>query len=173
MQNDDGNRIPAYSGRIDLSGSVAKDYRTDFRDEWNGLQMCTDKDIGNLEKTPVSELFFSDINVQAVQQGIKNMVYKTSNGKYNLDDQDQKSLFVVMNATYLTYARHIDTDVLEQVRTLNRKCIEECVKIINNELSAYDHYIKDISSHMNPMPHFMDTSSKGTKTVNDPSRLFL
>jgi hypothetical protein len=121
--------------------------------------------IGVHQQTPLNELFFSRQNLEALQIGIKNMVAKRSGGEFVIGKQSEVELQVIMRATYLSHAKHLENDVIEQVRELNSMVIDFCVPRIIEEIRMFKYYKKDISSLPMPLDRGQFSSSKGLRIL--------
>jgi len=120
---------------------------------------------GNLDANAVSKLFFGEMNVNAIQKGIKNMVLNKTCGKQRIGDQSYAELFQVMRAIYLKDSINSLYDVVGQVRNLNGQVLDFCVPRILTELEMHDTYINDISNLPVPLLYGESTSVAGTKTL--------
>ena len=121
--------------------------------------------IGVHQQTPLNELFFSRQNLEALQIGIRNMVAKRSNGEFVIGKQSEVELQVIMRAIYLNHAKHLEVDVLEQVRELNSRVIDFCVPRIIEEIRMFKYYKKDISKLPIPLDRGQFSSSKGLRIL--------
>ena len=136
--------------------------------------------------TPVSALFFSQKNIDALQQGICNQVYNKSNGKYNVGKQSETELKIIMRSIYFeslsSGSPYImqqiqrrsnlhdplqpnSNIVLNQVRELNIKVLDWSVRKILENIQQFDQYKKDVSMLPNPMDLPTSMSSSGRKTL--------
>lgn len=116
------------------------------------------------EKNALNDLFFDKVNIDALQQGIRYNVYRGTCNKHIIDKQDERQLLIVMRSIYLQHSNNLDFEILEQVRILNAKVLDYCVKKIINELKMYEKYLKDrdtISVFTNPI----STSKAGLKNI--------
>ena len=118
---------------------------------------------GNIGKNPVSELFFSDINIDALQIGMRNMVLNKSCGKYKIGRQSDKELTIIMRAIFLQNSVNSKYDVIGQVRNLNENVLNFAVPRLINELEMHDTYLQDIQRMPIPMAYGENTSVAGTK----------
>ena len=157
----------APNGRVnlDISGKQAPDYNSFVECRSTPTNYVSDATKGNMATTPVSELFFSDYNVDVLQKGIQNMVLNKSCGKYRIGTQSPNELLTVMRATYLQESVNLNTNVVHQVKKLNELVLMYCVPRILSELEMHNLYIKDISSLPVPMRYGENTSVAGTKTL--------
>lgn len=92
-------------------------------------------------ESELSKLFFSDQNFKRLQRMIKEEVFKRSNGEFKLDlDQEQRDLFIAMNAIYKDFGRFLPNQVVRQVKQLNKKVIDEVVPGMLTEIRQYHGY---------------------------------
>ena len=94
----------------------------------------TDSIKGNLSENSLNSLFFSELNLDAIQLGIKNLVAKKTNGKHILGRQSDTELRIIMRSIYLQYGRNLNEDIILQVKDLN-KCIIDDLRF-QNELNS-------------------------------------
>lgn len=137
----------------------------------------------SLEHTPVSSLFFSKTNIDALQTGISNKVWNSSGGRYNIGKQSEIELKIIMRSIYFDYLKNgfrnltlhsttnpintFDKDVIYTVKTLNAAVLNWCSKEIITNLEQFEYYKKTIESdgHLDPMDRSIYTSSAGKKTL--------
>ncbi len=120
---------------------------------------------GNMAASEVAELYFSKKNFQALQNGIRYMVYKKSNGRHIIGEQSNNELAVIMQTMYLRHGQDQIYNILEQVRSLNAKVLEYAVPEILKELDMYEKYLKDQSTLPVPLDRSPNVSSKGEKVL--------
>ena len=106
---------------------------------------------GTWENNVISQVFFSAENMQIIQNGIKAGVYKLSDNKYVLPNQNVDALRIIMRSTYLQYARHYPTNITKQVEDLNQIVLDYAVPYCYNESKAYIKYLQDQSSLVMPL----------------------
>ena len=103
--------------------------------------------MGHMHASPLSKLFFSYENLQALQLGMKNMVYvKSCANKYLIGKQSEDELLTVMRSIFLQNAKHLPYDVIGQVRELNGLVLTYVVPRILSELDMYQTYLKDVAN---------------------------
>ena len=71
---------------------------------------------GLWDQTTLSVAFFSQQNINIIQNGIRAGVYKLSNGQYTIGPQDCDALKIVMRSIYLQHSSNKPTDVTSQIR---------------------------------------------------------
>jgi len=126
------------------------------------------KDVGikgNFEKNCVNDLFFSQTNIDALQTGMKNLVATKTNGEHIIGNQSENELMIIMRGIYLEYGQNLLTNVVEQVRDLNRKVLDFSVPRILVDLEQYEQYVKDASQVHIPMERSTNVSNKGNKVL--------
>ena len=105
--------------------------------------------------TPVNEQFFSQANVDVLQERIRAEVRGMVNA--NIDRQSDVDLKLVMRSYYLQYAG-------ETVEQLNDRVVSFCANRIAVEVEAYRYYRKDILDFPAPIARPLDTHVYGTRT---------
>lgn len=105
--------------------------------------------------TPVNEEFFSQANVDRLQDQIRANVRGMVNA--NIDRQNDVDLKLVMRSYYLQYAG-------ESVEQLNERVVAFCANRISVEVEAYRYYRKDILDFPAPIQRPIDTQVYGTRT---------
>ena len=120
---------------------------------------------GNHEITPLSKLFFSKMNIDFLQIGIRNKILNATNGKHNIGRQSDDELLAIMMGIYNEHARHLPFDIVEQVKELNITVLHYSVRIIMSELKMNEKYLHDIQNYPVPLPAAINTSVKGSKVI--------
>lgn len=120
-----------------------------------------------VSRTAVSELFFSENNISALQHGIRYGVYKKSEGKLVVGEQSRDELLTVMRSIYLVEGRNLPHDVLPQVRQLNADVLEFCVPRVEREAYQYLKYRVDSTTQPRPLPYGEFTSRSGMRSSKE------
>lgn len=159
------------NGRVDtLYGDNYNIYNL-FQEEKRPSMNFNEEAIkGTHVANPLSIMFFSRQNIDALQEAIRYQVYVKSCKNHIIDRQSDTDLKVIMRATYLEHAEHMlptasSQQVMEEVRRLNTIVIQFCVPRILQEINIYMKYKKDISSLPVPLDRGEFVSAKGTKTL--------
>ena len=88
---------PSAGGHAEVPGFS---YRTSAE-----RSFATDALRGNWEVTDLAKQFFSDTNLQTINNGIRRIVYeKSGSKKYVIDDQSADELTIIMRTMYLLSA---------------------------------------------------------------------
>ena len=114
----------------------------------------------------LSRTFFSNDNVERIQREIVNNVYKQS--QKVISRQSYQELQIIMKSIYLQYSRNLPNNIEEQVFTLNKYVIDECVSIIVPNVIQYNKYITEITGPIPINPRSMNVSNKGDKSLPGP-----
>ena len=127
-------------------------------------------------ETPLTFLFFSDKNIQNIQNLVKLNVHKQIN--YIIDDQSVNELMTIMRSIFIEYSAHpplfdekmpekerkiLLTKYTNEVDRLNKIVVNEIVPKIVSQIQQYLDYLRDASQQ----PYYMDKpkneSVKGQK----------
>jgi hypothetical protein len=142
------------NGRIDLvtppSPEIAfqmqeriavKNNATEYRNALSGIW----------ESNILSDLFFSEKNVQTIQNGLRAGVYKMSNSEFVIGPQNIDTLKVIMRSIYLQYAQHAINNVTAEIEKLNKLVWDYAVPSVYNEAVGYMKYCLDQSTIVQPL----------------------
>ena len=103
--------------------------------------------------TTLSQAFFSQQNIQIIQNGIRSGVYHKSNGQYTIGPQDCDSLKIVMRSVYLQHAANQPNNITQQVFELNKIVLNYCIQQVYSEAQGYMKYLDDASTLVVPIAH--------------------
>ena len=103
--------------------------------------------------TTLSQAFFSQQNIQLLQNGIRSGVYHKSNGQYTIGPQDCDSLKIVMRSVYLQNAANQPNNITEQIAELNKIVLNYCIQQVYSEAQGYMKYLDDASTLVVPIAH--------------------
>lgn len=116
--------------------------------------------------------FFSDRNVQFLQNKIKEHVFETLN--VLVSDQNELELFKVMQFVYANYLVS-DYDCVEGSKTFieeisywNSEVLKIVYPNIISNIESYQGYAKFVTDGVQPMNYPVNTSIKGSKTLVNP-----
>lgn len=115
----------------------------------------------NQQKTPLSELFFSNYNLDLIQRGLRQSV-KDKTG-LSIDKQNPTDLLQFMRTVYINNAMAPDTEICEQVKWMNTKVIEITERQVISGISGYVDYLRDASTLYVPNAIPQNTSLYGKK----------
>jgi len=108
---------------------------------------------GLWDDTNLSMVFFSQANIQIIQNGLRASVYKKSNGQYFIGEQDCDSLKIIMRSIFLQYSANQPHHISEQVENLNKMVLDYCIEQVYSEAQGYMKYLNDVSTLAIPIAH--------------------
>lgn len=129
--------------RFQMAEKIAiKNKATKYRDALSGLQ----------EESILANLYFSEENIQIIQNGLRAGVYEMSKSKIVVPPQNVDNLKIIMRSIYLQYAKHSTTEnVTKQIEKLNDYVLDYSIKSVYNESQGYLNYMRDQSTLVMPM----------------------
>jgi hypothetical protein len=101
----------------------------------------------------LSNAFFSEQNIQIIQNGIRAGIYHRSNGQYVIGQQDCDSLKIVMRSVFLQNSANQPNNITQQIAQLNKIVLEYCIQQVYSEAQGYMKYINDASTLVVPISH--------------------
>ena len=114
--------------------------------------------------TPLNTEFFCQRNMNQIQKDI-NQKFKSESG-LSLDRQDDRDLFAIMRAMFITYEYNPYDNVQKQVGVLNRVVVDKALEQIRTSVSQFMTYVRDMDKPMTPLPAPENTTIYGTKTMD-------
>ena len=108
---------------------------------------------GLWDSTPLSLAFFSQQNIQAIQNGIRAGVYNRSNGQYIIGPQDCDSLKIIMRSVFLQNSANQPDHYQSQIISLNKIVLDYCIQQVYSEAQGYMKYVNDVSTLVVPIAH--------------------
>jgi hypothetical protein len=106
-----------------------------------------------LEDSVLSRAYFSEENVQILQNGLRAGVYEKSNKEIVIPPQNIDNLKIIMRSMYLTYVNHTNKpkEITAEIERLNKYVLDYAIKSVYNEAQGYLNYIRDVSTLAEPM----------------------
>jgi hypothetical protein len=131
--------------RFEMSEKIAiKNKATEYRNPLSGM----------LESNLLSDVYFSEGNIQILQNGLRAGVYKMSNDQLVIPPQNIDNLKIIMRSIFLQYAKFSKTESIpKQVESLNKYVLDYAVQAVYNEAQGYLKYCQDQSSLVLPLEH--------------------
>jgi len=106
---------------------------------------------GLWNQTSLSQVYFSQENIQIIQNGIRAGVYTQSNGQYLVGPQDCDSLKIIMRSVFLQHSANQPNNFQNQIRELNKIVLDYCIQQVYSEAQGYMKYINDVSTLVVPI----------------------
>ena len=106
---------------------------------------------GILEENSLNSLFFSEMNVKAIQDTLRYRVYK--NTDQVISEQSSNDLFIIMRSIMLQYANfRVGVDnIVDEIRRLNAKVLDYAVENVSSNVKQHQGYVEDLSKLPVPM----------------------
>jgi len=142
-------KTPNTSALFEMYDKIPANQCTTFRNATEGLW----------SENNLSRAFFSQQNIQIIQNGIRAGVYKRSNGQYLIGPQDCDSLKIIMRSVYLQHAANQFNNISQQIFQLNNMVLEYCIQQVYSEAQGYMKYINDVSTLVVPISHPIDADN--------------
>ena len=101
----------------------------------------------------LSDAFFSQQNIQIIQNGIRAGIYEKSNGQYVIGPQDCDSLKIVMRSVFLQHSANQLNNITQHITELNKIVLDYCIQQVYSEAQGYMKYIDDVSTLVVPIAH--------------------
>lgn len=141
------------------NGFIKDIYKTTKREYFNTHQPVMYKTnnsqplVGIVEETPLSNLFFSDMNKEALQKTMRYRIFKLTNKVISY--QSDINLFIIMRSMYLQFANSFvhESELVENVKKINEKVLDYCVDNIKIQLEQHLGYLDKISNAPVPLEH--------------------
>jgi hypothetical protein len=153
------------NGRVDLITSMPKFTIPQYQNpNSRNNTYSREATLGYKTQNSVSDLFFSEKNINAIQEGIRYRVYVESNGQFTIDRQSDQELKAVMRSIYLQYGIG-SMDCIGQVRSLNARVLQWVVPEVLNNLLQYSRYKQDASTLPMPLERSPLATMKGSRTL--------
>jgi hypothetical protein len=142
------------NGRVDIkSPSTSELFQMYDKIPANQCATFRNPTEGLWTDTNLSSVFFSQQNIQILQNGIRAGVYHRSNGQYVIGPQDCDSLKIVMRSVFLQHSINQDFNIPEQITELNKIVLDYCIQQVYSEAQGYMKYINDVSTLAVPIAH--------------------
>jgi len=151
------------SARINLGNCVSKPF--ELYESMNVANKEKYGNTGNQQKSKLSDLYYSQANIDYLQDEIVRQVFEKSDGKYRIGKQNEDELIIVMKSIFLQNARNSDIDLQYQIDILNKLILDYCVDNVYINLLQYVKYIDDITKEQTVMDRPQNVDIKGSKTL--------
>ena len=142
-------KSPNTSALFELYDKIPANQCVTFRNATGGLW----------NETPLSQAFFSQQNIQIIQNGIRAGVYHLSNNQYIIGEQDCDSIKIVMRSVFLQHATNLPTNIPQQIEALNKMVLNYCIQQVYSEAQGYMKYVDDVSTLVVPIAHPVQASN--------------
>lgn len=152
-----------YNGRVNIisdnlnNQSIPLFYEDNKEKKFNGAKTIL------TQNDPIYLAFFPNKNIELIQNNIKNLVFKQSDGRYQIENQSYEQLEIIMNSIYLQYCKFQENNIDGQVKELNQLVYNYAIPNILSNIEQYNGYKKDISFMPEPMSRPVNLNKIGLK----------
>jgi hypothetical protein len=136
-------KSPNTSDLFQLYDKIPANQCVSFRNATDGLW----------DETSLSRAFFSQENIQILQNGIRAGVFHKSKGQYRIGLQDCDSLKIIMRSVFLQHSANQPDQVTKQIEALNSIVLNYSIQQVYGEAQGYMKFIDDISTLVVPIAH--------------------
>ena len=127
---------------------------------------------GQLECNLLNQVFFSQENVDLVQEQLRYRVWLASNKKHIITRQSDIELQLIMRSIYFQYAKNLPFHIKEQIEDLNELVITECISKVLSQIEQHIGYLFDASTQPIPLSLPESMSSTGRKQLPSVTSTF-
>ncbi len=106
---------------------------------------------GNWDNSMLSNAFFSEENMNIIQNGLRAGVYKESKGRFLIGKQDEAPLKMIMRSIFLQNSKNLPNNITEQIKQLNHLVLEYAVPQVMGEAVGYVKFKSDASTMYTPI----------------------
>ncbi len=106
---------------------------------------------GNWDNTLLSNAFFSEENMNIIQNGLRAGVYKESKGRFLIGKQDEAPLKMIMRSIFLQNSKNLPNNIKGQITQLNNLVLEYAVPQVMGEAVGYVKFKSDASTMYTPI----------------------
>ena len=146
------------NGRVDILGPIGPAFGFADRIALKPCLSYREALTGQQENSLLSCTYFSDTNIQSLQNQIRQGVFERSNGNFKIGEQDCDELKIIMRAIFLEHSKNLPTRIDDQIKVLNDKVLYFAVDQVYQSAVSYLKYIRDASTLADPIPHSVNTS---------------
>lgn len=115
--------------------------------------------------TPLNTIFFSQANLDKIQDGIREQVYLMSGGnKYIVDRQSDDEVKIIMRSYYLTFAENNPLTIASDLESLNSRVIGYASAKVYSEVDFHMFYLKDLQEFAPPIANPTNVHVFGSRT---------
>jgi hypothetical protein len=128
--------------------------------------------VGHMhDRTPLNQIYFSDANVDKLQNAIQDQVFLMSGSKHRIDRQSDTDLKLIMRSYYLSFAKNNPATIAEDLEDLNSRVIGYASAKIYSELDFHLFYLKDLEEFAPPIANPTNVKFYGSN-VNELKSFF-
>ncbi len=116
---------------------------------------------GLIEHTPLSDIFFSQLNVKHINNYIAKLIKKRENYIISPESQNIDNLLICMKDIFLEHSQHRPDNIEQQIIDLNYIVIMKVYPIIVSNIKMFISFKRDHSSMKFPFKYPESTNLRG------------
>lgn len=116
------------------------------------------------KETPLNTVFFSQANIEKLQQAIHDQVYAMSGNKFRIDRQNDDDLKIIMRSYYLMFSENNPQRIAQELESLNARVVGYASAKIYSEVDFHMFYLKDLEEFAPAIANPVNTGVHGTRT---------
>lgn len=120
---------------------------------------------GIMESSVPARVFFSEKNINNIQQKIINNVFNESQGKIKIGRQSDSELKIVMRSVFLQHGQNLNSKIQEQIAQLNKIVLNYCVENVLIGAIGHANYIRDLNKTQYVMERPQSVNVKGVNSL--------
>tara|TARA_B100000035_G_scaffold224836_1_gene193327 strand:- start:349 stop:966 length:618 start_codon:yes stop_codon:yes gene_type:complete len=120
---------------------------------------------GIMESSVPARVFFSEKNINNIQQKIINSVFNESQGKIKIGRQSDSELKIVMRSIFLQHGQNLNSKIQEQIAQLNKLVLNYCVENVLIGAIGHVNYIRDLNKTQYVMDRPQSVNIKGVNSL--------
>ena len=160
------------NGRVIDAYSQTKPYEL-FTENNNDSDTFKNIALTNIqEKSPLSQVYFSNANMKRVQNMIRYHVWLKSGKRHVIGEQSYIELEIIMRAIYLQFSKNLQCNIGEQVQELDQMVVDWCWPKILTEVEQHLVYLDGLNRLPQEIELPKNVSSAGTKTLRSVTTTF-
>jgi len=151
--------LKSANGRLDIKGPTTNDVFQLYDKIPLGHKSTsyTEALTGGWDPNSLSRAYFCSANVRIIQNSIRAGVYKSSNHRYKIGDQNEDTLKIIMRSIFLSSAVNNPDNIKEQISELNKLVVGYCVPQLLGECEGYMKFKRDVSTLAMPIDRPIST----------------
>lgn len=155
------------NGRVNIMGTpISQTVFPLFQENTTGDLVYKNEALKSIQnKSKLSDLFFSKLNIDSLQKIIKYRVWIESNKKHKIANQSEHQLKIIMRSIYLQYGKFNENNIVNQVKELNERVCKYSISNILSNIEMYVGYKKTVSYLPMPIVLPENVSIKGANIV--------
>lgn len=146
LDNINNGRVPDIKDKISSSSSLLSQEMNVINKDNNITSIK-----GIIEETALNDIFFSDMNMNIIQESVRYNVYKNTNKV--ISRQSEKTFYIIMRSIMLQYGNFQTSanNIINEIKKLNKLVVDYSSENISSNVLQYVNYLNDIQKLPQPI----------------------